>query len=106
MGHLTASVHFMVTRASCYRIAVPYPLRDIELAPRTTLGVGGCARFFWEVESEGELCAAVRWAKREGVPLKDEGAETGKKASHDEIFVIQDARCKMQIAGVFLPLAF
>ena len=70
MGHLTASVHFMVTRASCYRIAVPYPLRDIELAPRTTLGVGGCARFFWEVESEGELCAAVRWAKREGVPLK------------------------------------
>lgn len=47
-----------------------YPLRDVELAPRTTLGVGGVARYFWEVESEGELCAAVRWAKHEGVPLK------------------------------------
>jgi UDP-N-acetylmuramate dehydrogenase len=45
-------------------------LRDVELASKTTLGVGGSARYFWEVHSEAEVVAAVRWAKREGLPLK------------------------------------
>lgn len=46
------------------------PLRDVALGPRTTLGVGGLARYFWEVRSEDELALAVRWAKAQGLPLR------------------------------------
>lgn len=44
-------------------------MRDVQLAPRTTLGVGGPARFFWEVASDDELVAAVRWARQRELPL-------------------------------------
>ncbi|HEY6722728.1 MAG TPA: UDP-N-acetylmuramate dehydrogenase [Polyangiaceae bacterium] len=46
------------------------PLRDVALGPRTTLGVGGSAQYFWEVTSEQELTLAVRWAKARGLPLR------------------------------------
>lgn len=46
------------------------PLRDVALGPRTTLGVGGAARYFWQVESEQELEQAVRWAKLQGLPMR------------------------------------
>ncbi len=40
----------------------------VELAPLTTMGVGGRARHFARVESEAELASALAWAKREGLP--------------------------------------
>ena len=49
---------------------VSLPLRDVALGPRTTLGVGGSASYFWEVKSEDELALAVRWAKARELPLK------------------------------------
>jgi len=49
---------------------VSSPLSDIPLGPKTTLGVGGPARYFWEVASEDELAQAVRWAKARGLALR------------------------------------
>lgn len=42
---------------------------NILLAPFTTLGVGGPARFFAEIRSEPELLEAVRFAKSNHLPL-------------------------------------
>jgi UDP-N-acetylmuramate dehydrogenase len=39
------------------------------LAPRTTLGVGGPARWFAEATSEAEIADAAAWARERGVPL-------------------------------------
>lgn len=39
------------------------------LAERTTLGVGGAARWFVEAQSEDEVVAAARWAQERGVKL-------------------------------------
>jgi UDP-N-acetylmuramate dehydrogenase len=41
--------------------------RAVPLAPRTTFGVGGPARYFTTVTSTLEIEAALRWAKHEGV---------------------------------------
>ena len=41
----------------------------VELAPLTTFGVGGAARFFVEARTEAEVVAAVGWAKERGVRL-------------------------------------
>jgi len=49
---------------------VSFPLSDIPLGPKTTLGVGGPARYFWEVASEDELAQAVRWAKARKLALR------------------------------------
>ncbi len=43
--------------------------RDVPLAPLTTLGVGGPARFFSEARTEDDVPAAVEFATREGIPL-------------------------------------
>jgi UDP-N-acetylmuramate dehydrogenase len=43
--------------------------RDVALAPLTTLGVGGPARFFARVEDEAALLEAVRFGRGSGVPL-------------------------------------
>ena len=40
------------------------------LAPLTTLGVGGSARWFVEVEDEPSLLEAFRWAREQGVPFR------------------------------------
>jgi UDP-N-acetylmuramate dehydrogenase len=39
------------------------------LAPFTTFGIGGPARWFVEADSEGEIEEAVRWVRERGVRL-------------------------------------
>lgn len=49
--------------------AEPFTLdHDVPLAPRTTLELGGAARYFAIVRSEAEIVAALAWAERERVP--------------------------------------
>jgi len=43
--------------------------QDVALAPLTTFGVGGKARWFVEVRTEAEVQDAVRWASERGLPL-------------------------------------
>jgi UDP-N-acetylmuramate dehydrogenase len=46
------------------------PLQEhVPLAPLTTLGLGGPARWFAEAHSIDELCAYLKWARQEKVPL-------------------------------------
>lgn len=42
---------------------------NFPLAPLTTLGIGGAARFFVEAESESELIAAIEFAETRGLPV-------------------------------------
>ena len=42
---------------------------NVPLGPRTTLGVGGSARWFVEVRAEAELREAVDWARSRQLPL-------------------------------------
>src|SRR5215210_7073097 len=42
---------------------------NVPLAPLTTLGIGGPARFFAECVSGETLIAGVKWARDEGLPL-------------------------------------
>jgi UDP-N-acetylmuramate dehydrogenase len=42
---------------------------NVPLAPRTTLGVGGPARWFAHATSEADLLDAVRFARERGLPL-------------------------------------
>jgi UDP-N-acetylmuramate dehydrogenase len=44
-------------------------LENVSLAPYTTLGVGGAARWFVETGAEDEVLAAVRFARAQAVPL-------------------------------------
>jgi UDP-N-acetylmuramate dehydrogenase len=44
-------------------------LENIPLAPLTTLGIGGPARWFAEAASEAEIAEAGAWARERGVPL-------------------------------------
>ena len=44
-------------------------LSDISLAPYTTFGIGGPARWFVEAASEEEVVEATSWARERGVPL-------------------------------------
>ena len=41
----------------------------VPLAPLTTLGIGGAARYFMEAAGESDVWEAFRWAKDNGVPL-------------------------------------
>lgn len=43
---------------------------DVELAGRTTLGVGGSAAHYTRVESEAELLEALAWASDRGLPVR------------------------------------
>jgi len=43
--------------------------RDVPLAPLTTLGIGGPARYFARAESPAEVEAIVAWAEEHGEPL-------------------------------------
>jgi UDP-N-acetylmuramate dehydrogenase len=43
--------------------------KEIPLAPFTTFGIGGAARYFAEATTEEEVVEAVLWAKERGVPL-------------------------------------
>lgn len=42
---------------------------DVLLAPFTTLGIGGAARYFVVVREEGDVAGAVVWARERGVRL-------------------------------------
>ncbi|MCU0293063.1 MAG: hypothetical protein MUF10_13900, partial [Thermoanaerobaculaceae bacterium] len=44
-------------------------LEHVALAPLTTLGLGGAARFLAEVGSEPEAAEAAGWAAQRGLPL-------------------------------------
>ena len=45
------------------------PDEHVRLAPHTTLGLGGPARWFWSVTSGQMLIEALRWARDAAVPL-------------------------------------
>jgi UDP-N-acetylmuramate dehydrogenase len=47
----------------------PVPAEHVRLAPLTTLGVGGPARWYAEARTEADVAAACEWARRRGVPL-------------------------------------
>jgi len=42
---------------------------SIPLAPFTTLGIGGPAKYFAEIKSSGALSAGVEWARAQNLPL-------------------------------------
>lgn len=42
---------------------------QVRLAPFTTLGIGGPARYFSEIESASDLAEGVAWARSRGLPL-------------------------------------
>ena len=42
---------------------------DVPLAPFTTFGIGGPARFFTQAASEADVAAAVAWARERDLPL-------------------------------------
>jgi len=42
--------------------------RGVPLAPRTTIGIGGPARYLLEAETEDELLTGVAWARAQGLP--------------------------------------
>ncbi|MGE0784841.1 MAG: UDP-N-acetylmuramate dehydrogenase [Sandaracinaceae bacterium] len=42
---------------------------DVPLAPRTTLGLGGTARFYLTARDAGSVAQAIRWARHRGVPV-------------------------------------
>ncbi|MBI4093805.1 UDP-N-acetylmuramate dehydrogenase [Candidatus Kaiserbacteria bacterium] len=44
-------------------------LEHVPLAPRTTFGIGGPARFFAELLAEEEIHEAVAWSKTRGLPM-------------------------------------
>ncbi|HEY3594594.1 MAG TPA: FAD-binding protein, partial [Polyangiaceae bacterium] len=48
---------------------MPARIRErVALAPMTTLGVGGAARFFAEADGEDALGEALSWARASGIP--------------------------------------
>ncbi len=46
------------------------PRENVPLAPRTTLAVGGPARWFVEAREESAVLDALAWARTRGVPLR------------------------------------
>jgi UDP-N-acetylmuramate dehydrogenase len=44
-------------------------VEDVDLAAKTTLGVGGPARYFTEARNEAAIVEALRWARRLGVSV-------------------------------------
>jgi UDP-N-acetylmuramate dehydrogenase len=48
---------------------VPGLRREVPLAPRTTFGIGGPARFLVDAGSAAELTAAVEWARGRELPV-------------------------------------
>lgn len=46
-----------------------YVASGVALAPLTTLGLGGAARYFVRAEDDATLCAALAWARAEQLPV-------------------------------------
>jgi UDP-N-acetylmuramate dehydrogenase len=59
------------------------PRESVELAPRTTLGVGGAARFFVDAADAASVGEALAWAKRRGVPSRILGGGSNVVVSDD-----------------------
>lgn len=59
------------------------PRESVELAPLTTLGVGGRARFFVDAKSATEVSEALRWAKSGGIPTRILGGGSNVVVSDD-----------------------
>jgi UDP-N-acetylmuramate dehydrogenase len=57
-------------RVEAERDARITPRADVPLAPRTTLGVGGPARWHVEARDEATVLAALDWAERRGLPAR------------------------------------
>jgi UDP-N-acetylmuramate dehydrogenase len=71
--NLSSTLRVSVATAMLYSQAVPSPALQLQefiaLAPYTTLGVGGPARFFCEVHSEAEIEQATQFARDRNLPL-------------------------------------
>lgn len=52
-----------------YEFVTLAPRENVPLAPLTTLGVGGPARFFFEAQSAYAVMDAVKWAQEHKLPL-------------------------------------
>ncbi|MEO7674934.1 MAG: UDP-N-acetylmuramate dehydrogenase [Pyrinomonadaceae bacterium] len=75
-------------------------LKDIPLAPLTTLKIGGPARFFVRAESEQQVCDAFEYSNKEGLDLFVLGGGSNILVA-DEGFdglVLQIAECGMRNA--------
>jgi UDP-N-acetylmuramate dehydrogenase len=59
------------------------PRELVELAPRTTLGVGGAARFFVDAADATSAGEALAWAKRRGIPTRILGGGSNVVISDD-----------------------
>jgi UDP-N-acetylmuramate dehydrogenase len=58
-------------RAGDSTLSSPLPVREhVPLAPFCTLGVGGPARYFLEVETESAMAEAVEWARARGLSVR------------------------------------
>src|SRR3954468_1567853 len=53
----------------CYNLGAVRIEENRELAPLTTFGIGGPARWFVEAATEADVAEAVEWARGHGVPL-------------------------------------
>jgi len=52
-----------------YQEFVSHVKENVQMAPMTTLGIGGPARYFAEVTDSDSLSAGIRWARDRGVPV-------------------------------------
>ena len=59
------------------------PRESVELAPLTTLGVGGAARFFFDAPDVASVRAALTWAKGRGIPTRILGGGSNVVVSDD-----------------------
>ena len=57
--------------------------RDEPLAPRTSLGVGGPADWFFEAQNVEQLRAALEWARAQGLPVSMLGGGSNLLVSDD-----------------------
>ena len=57
-------------RVEAERDARVLPRERVPLAPRSTMGVGGPARFYVEARDEATVLAALDWAERRGLPAR------------------------------------
>jgi UDP-N-acetylmuramate dehydrogenase len=61
------------------------PRERVPLAPYTTLGVGGPARWFVEAGDEAALLSALAWAQSHGVPLRVLGGGSNLVVADDGV---------------------
>ncbi|HVR20593.1 MAG TPA: UDP-N-acetylmuramate dehydrogenase [Polyangiaceae bacterium] len=59
------------------------PRESVELAPLTTLGIGGVARFFFDAPDVASVRAALSWAKGRGTPTRILGGGSNVVVSDD-----------------------